>query len=711
MSRDGSVRASGTYSFEGVCVDLSRMSIERDGLPVSVEPKAMDVLVYLLEHRDRLVTKDELLDVVWKDTFVTPNVLTRAVAILRKALGDDAQESRIIATVSKRGYRWIAPVTEATSLQLAVPTAATTVQALEPGVVVDRRLSRTAIVAIAATIALGIAGVYWFVAEQRSSQVATPAGLTRLTTRRGYDSRPALSPDGRSLVYVSDRSGSLELYSTGLVPGSPELPLTSNGAGNMDPQWSPDGRWLAFHSLKPAGVWVMAAEGGTPQQIADFGVSPSWSPDSERLVFVSDPGNATMRSVLWTVRRDGTDRRALSLAAPMPGGISTPSWSNTGRFIAFGVDTGAAFRSVWIAAADGSTVRQVATRMTGRGLQWTPNDDALLWCGYVGSTLTKMVRLAINPSSGEPVGEPSEITQIDVGVTGGFSVARDGRAVLGIERADSNLWQIAIGPGAADEPQRLTDDTVRKAGPRMSPDGHIAFVEFIEGHAPAVWIMNLDGSGRTPLLQSGHMQGPHWSRDGQRVFVLLNGEPTWVDLATRRTTRLQGKVEVPNGISLSPDDSALLVHRNGTNGVVNLWRQPLDGTAAQQMTFDAEGATYGVYSPDGRWIALELSRGADTWAGVMQAQPGAAPVPIVKARGQSWVYSWSPDSRHIAFVGERAGIWNVFEVARATGEVRQLTHFTNPQGFVRYPFWSQKGDRIVFERSIAAASLWTAKLW
>ena len=57
------------------------------------------------------MTKEELLDTVWGDTFVTPNVLTRAIAQLRRALGDDAREARYIGTVARRGYRFIAALT------------------------------------------------------------------------------------------------------------------------------------------------------------------------------------------------------------------------------------------------------------------------------------------------------------------------------------------------------------------------------------------------------------------------------------------------------------------------------------------------------------------------------------------------------------------------------------------------------------------------
>jgi len=87
------------YGFGDVRVDAGRMTASRGGEAIPLEPKAFDLLVYLIEHRDRLVTKDELLDGLWPGTFVTPNVLTRAVAQLRKGLGDDAHEAQDIETV------------------------------------------------------------------------------------------------------------------------------------------------------------------------------------------------------------------------------------------------------------------------------------------------------------------------------------------------------------------------------------------------------------------------------------------------------------------------------------------------------------------------------------------------------------------------------------------------------------------------------------
>ena len=94
------------YLFDDVRVELQTFRVLKAGSFVALEPKAFDVLVFLIEHRGRLVGKDELLDAVWKDATVTPNAMTRVIAQLRKAIGDDAKEARYIETMPTRGYRW-----------------------------------------------------------------------------------------------------------------------------------------------------------------------------------------------------------------------------------------------------------------------------------------------------------------------------------------------------------------------------------------------------------------------------------------------------------------------------------------------------------------------------------------------------------------------------------------------------------------------------
>ncbi|HEY4011468.1 MAG TPA: winged helix-turn-helix domain-containing protein, partial [Acidobacteriaceae bacterium] len=98
------------YRFDRFQADDTAFRLSADGVPVSLEPKILSLLLYLLQNRDRLVRKQEILDAVWQDAAVTENALTRSIGLLRKALNDDSREPRFIETVPTAGYRFIARV-------------------------------------------------------------------------------------------------------------------------------------------------------------------------------------------------------------------------------------------------------------------------------------------------------------------------------------------------------------------------------------------------------------------------------------------------------------------------------------------------------------------------------------------------------------------------------------------------------------------------
>src|SRR5882724_2325571 len=103
---------------------------------IPLPSKAFAVLHYLVTHPDRLITKDELLDAVWPETAVSDAVVRMAISALRKILGDTAQTPRYIATVQRRGYRFLASVVEDTGVVssptgLVMPTTPQT-PAMEP---------------------------------------------------------------------------------------------------------------------------------------------------------------------------------------------------------------------------------------------------------------------------------------------------------------------------------------------------------------------------------------------------------------------------------------------------------------------------------------------------------------------------------------------------------------------------------------------------
>ena len=93
-------------------LDLARFELRRDGAVQPVEPQVFDVLVLLIGQRDRVVTKEELLDTVWGDRFVSESALTSRIKAARQAIGDDGKSQRLVRTVHGRGYQFVGAVTE-----------------------------------------------------------------------------------------------------------------------------------------------------------------------------------------------------------------------------------------------------------------------------------------------------------------------------------------------------------------------------------------------------------------------------------------------------------------------------------------------------------------------------------------------------------------------------------------------------------------------
>jgi pimeloyl-ACP methyl ester carboxylesterase/DNA-binding winged helix-turn-helix (wHTH) protein len=115
------------YEFGDCQVDLARLELRRAGSRVHVEPQVFDVLSHLIRHRDRVVTKGELLDAVWGDRFVSESALTSRIRAARSAVGDDGGAQRVIRTAHGRGYRFVADVVELGEAVEAAPAPPTAV--------------------------------------------------------------------------------------------------------------------------------------------------------------------------------------------------------------------------------------------------------------------------------------------------------------------------------------------------------------------------------------------------------------------------------------------------------------------------------------------------------------------------------------------------------------------------------------------------------
>src|SRR5882757_8081551 len=136
--RESSLVDGYLYRFGQFALDSRKRTLSRADSPVSLTPKAFDVLLFLVQNPNRLVTKEELLQTVWGDTFVEEGNLAQYISHLRKALGDNPEDTRLIVTIARKGYHFTADVTvaEATDTTkqavVQIPTANSSLANTEP---------------------------------------------------------------------------------------------------------------------------------------------------------------------------------------------------------------------------------------------------------------------------------------------------------------------------------------------------------------------------------------------------------------------------------------------------------------------------------------------------------------------------------------------------------------------------------------------------
>ena len=109
--------------FQSFRLDSANHCLWRGEERVAMAPKPYDVLRYLVENPGRLVTHDELLENLWRETYVNPELIRKYIVDIRKTLGDRPDKPEFIETVTKRGYRFIAPVKDDTSVDESGPPA------------------------------------------------------------------------------------------------------------------------------------------------------------------------------------------------------------------------------------------------------------------------------------------------------------------------------------------------------------------------------------------------------------------------------------------------------------------------------------------------------------------------------------------------------------------------------------------------------------
>jgi Tol biopolymer transport system component/DNA-binding winged helix-turn-helix (wHTH) protein len=733
------------YTFGQFEFDQATFRLLKSGIPVPAEPKTLDVLQVLLARAPRMVDKAEIFSIVWKDVAVTDNALTRAIAQLRKALEDDSKAPRYIETVATRGYRFVADVSEFPAH--ALPTSprpfehsADTVPT-QPGPSVRPRLRGWT--AVAATMLVGL--IAWaalpFVRPQaegsrRSSAEGEP-DIERLATLRprqltsgtGFDGFLTFSPDGTRMAFSSDRSGALETYVQSVSASSTPVALTSNRRHNVQPVWSPDGQFVAYHEMAGNGIWVVPSTGGTAQRVSDFGANPTWSPDGTKLAFQSLPLSeiTPLRrpgalSTIWIVDMIGRGRpTAVTIAGTPAGPHLAPAWLPDSKHLLFAVPSSPAAggaTSLWRVEIEQRVPAEViGSEGFSADFAIVPDGRGLYFVGKGNDTVWWMPLTADGHSAGpaRPTGLPTAGS-----IIAHLRISVDGRR-LAWTVLDSaiHVWSVdAFGTPASARP--LTEGkAVHYRVPAVASDGRIALIGSRQGADGSLLLLPPDGTLHQVTTDESNHSGPQWMPGEREVAFVSNhagGSGFWaIDVDSGRERLLFRYDELP----AAPDDTQASTASPGVNiaftrdfsrlvmavvrnGTPNLWVGSMLDMRPRgdlsQRTFEREGGSYPAWSPDAQWIAYQCTRGTDTDVCVIGVD-GTGRRQLTSESGQSWVGGWAADNDRILFAARRDAVWNVTSVSRSTGAIQTLTDFTEPRIYVRYPRWDASQNRVIFERS------------
>ena len=448
-----------------VDIPLREIAPAEGGDAVRVTLKSLGVLLVLVAHAGRPVSREALLEWVWPDTLPSDDVVTQAVTQLRKALGDDRERPRYIETLAKQGYRLIAPVAwivdeggDAGIETVAARAEAAPVAPVATPVAMGGRLRRGWPAMILVACALGAFG-YW---RWRDAGPAVPAPaiatppravpLQRIANSPQSEMVPSLSPDGALIVYSygteGDKSVSLMVQPVSAVP--PKA-LTEPVAGQWDerPAWSPDGRQIAFLRViddSVCRVMVIPATGGAARELGpclEGFRAIAWYPDGRALISggrLPGAGEGKDGSALYRMDIDTGQWRAIAYERSGHDIDVLPKVSPDGRWIAF--QRNLSLGDLWRVPVDGGKPERLTSLRTNfHGLAWTPDSRGLVFA-YLNGNRVGMRRLDLASGAAADYDADDAMLISPSIATGGDLVA------FAVEVGRTQLRELALADGA-----------------------------------------------------------------------------------------------------------------------------------------------------------------------------------------------------------------------------------------------------------------------
>ena len=587
--------------------DLQAGELRKSGIRVRLQDQPFRVLALLLERSGEVVSREDLRSEIWPDdTFVDfDHSLNTAINKIREALGDSASHPRFVETIPRRGYRFVFPVER--------PAAGASGNTDAP----RRRLTRSVLVPALVLLAGVAALIVWLNSSRRPPEYT----LTRLTFDAGYTTLPTISPDGKLVVYVSDRSdkGNPDLW-VQQIGGGPPIRLTHHKGHDDSPAFSPDGSQIAFHSRRePAGLYLMPALGGRPKLHTPGLSSGRFSPDG--------------RWIADEVFRDGSYEIQI---VPISGGSAKelqpenlagidhridPVWLPDSQRVLFfagpqqhdwyvvDIDGGPAVKTGAIDYMNRAGLSDMPALAPSR---WFPDREAVVFSAKQGNTVN-LWTIPLSLQTGKVTGEPRRLTT-DPGEHRHPSISADGRLVFTITSGTKDLWGLPLDANRArvtGKLERLTDDPYSRSNFAMSMGGDkMAFVSDRAGNND-VWIRDMESGEETRLTDTSEAETP------SAFSIGIAGDGSQVVYITDWTREATGGyvVSTRGGAPRKICDDCSTIYGVSRTGQLLLYRRMVDTKEFWLLDISSQERVRLLHhpeaplwrarlSPDDRWVAF-----------------------------------------------------------------------------------------------------------
>ncbi len=648
---------------DGCLIDIDSREVRHAGAKRArrLTPKAMAVLLALARRAGQVVSRDSLLAEVWPDTLPTNDVVTQAITQLRKALanpqGDARGRGAQIETIAKTGYRLLSdvqwdgdpavgaqPVPDASRSSSdalpavsggeARPTSMLEANVRAPGVAnvefaEHKRIPQRLLWGAAAVVVLLllICGplLLWYrqtdgsAATASSNAIGAPQLPYRLiTSGGGFDLTPTLSPDGAMVAYTSmvpERAETQILVKT--TNSAAPHALTHPPAGESDrlPEWSPDGKTLAFARESGDGgckVMIVAA-GGAPdeQQVARCDrtemLSFSWSPDGTRLLFGTMSGDNPSVGIRTLDIASG-QWHSLSYGASSNGFDYAPRYSPDGRWIGFVRNP--QMGDLWVMpAAGGKALPLIGESAEIRGWSWLPDSEGIVFGRRVDSQ-ARLYRVELGSHRLHDLGLNDAQSPV-------VSRSQDKLAFMQ-RRPQFGIYRIHEDSRGTVARERIYASNGRDAQPMVSPDGRQLVFSSDRSGAYQLWWGDLGHPEQLRPVEGfvpDTRQPAAWAADSARVLVVgrdadgSSGVYEYVP-ALDKLRRLEVPVPRPLQAVYVEDPARLLVLSADEAGGAKLtlydrsrqpWRMIASIDDVSQVRVDGHDLVFSRFSSPGLW--------------------------------------------------------------------------------------------------------------